>query len=402
MSVMSWKKVFFLSVFCMGLFFVRVASAMTESERFMERAKNLYGVQEYSAAKIFFEKVISLDPENGEAWDYGSWCDRYLGDWERAEEGFKKAQSLLPGDLSKWVEVGLGETYLGASVYEKSIEAFTRAMELAPDDAELVVRSLKGLAFAYASLGNSAKLEETLDRLAKMNPEEASGVREDAAAVMEANRKSETAKTGESAETKDGKDGLSNTMERQSETAERAAPERNPEEVDFVSIWSLKLGAPIGEALATLKSQGINAVELEETTALGSRFYVTKLPNEQPLADWVDKEVGASFHVLEEYQGKLLRVIVVCSWNRNRGSIAFKERIFDSMAAALNGKYGGYIDIKGNGLSTEAVWLPEWNHLAALWMTVSLDGQIYLSLAHGDLPGLLEFWDNAKKVLSNK
>ncbi|MDR2137595.1 MAG: hypothetical protein LBO68_04830 [Synergistaceae bacterium] len=134
----NWKKSLFLFVLCAGFFctfcafFARTGFAATESERFLERAKNLYGIQEYSAAKVFFEKVIALDPENGEAWDYASWCDRYLGNWERAEEGFQKAKSLLPGDLSKWVEIGLGETYLGASAYEKSIQAFTRAMELAP------------------------------------------------------------------------------------------------------------------------------------------------------------------------------------------------------------------------------------------------------------------------------
>jgi Tfp pilus assembly protein PilF len=399
---MFWKKSLFLSVLCVGLLFTR-GSFAAESERLMERAKNLYGVQEYSAAKVFFEKTIALDPENGEAWDYASWCERYLGNWERAEEGFKKAKNLLPGDLSKWVEVGLGETYLGAGAFEKSTEAFDRAMELAPDDEELVVRALKGLVFAYASLGDSPKVEETLERLARKNPEEAAGVRDDAASIIEtyrieARRKSEAA---DSKSAKEEEEELSNTMERQSQAAERVTPERKSTEDSFVSIWSLKLGAPMEEALATLEAQGIKAIELEETTILGSRFYVTKLPNEEPLLDWVDKEVGVSFHLLEEYQGKLLRVTVVCGWKRNRGGIAFKERVFDSMAAALETQYDSCVHLKRNSLYTEALWIPRWNHLTALDMTVSLDGQVYLSLTHGHLPGLLEFWDNAKKILDD-
>ena len=260
---MFWKKSLFLSVLCVGLLFTR-GSFAAESERLMERAKNLYGVQEYSAAKVFFEKAIALDPENGEAWDYASWCERYLGNWERAEEGVKKAKNLLPGDLSKWVEVGLGETYLGASVYEKSIEAFTHAIELAPNDEELVVRALKGLVFAYASLGDSVKMEETMGRLAEQNPEEASNVKEDAAVILAARRQADAAaseKSAESAESAEQAE-LSNTMERQSEAAERVAPEESATEGDFVSIWGLKLGAPIEDALATLESQGIKAIEL--------------------------------------------------------------------------------------------------------------------------------------------
>lgn len=399
---MSWKKNLFLFALCVGLLFVRGSFAATESERFMERAKNLYGVQEYSAAKVFFEKAIALDPENGEAWDYAGWCDRYLGNWERAEEGFEKAKSLLPGDLSKWVEAGLGETYLGAGAYEKSIEAFTRAMELTPDDEELVVRSLKGRVFAYASLGDFSKMEENLDHLARKDPEEAATVRDDAAVIVEAYRKSE-AVGGESAKKeKKEKEELSDTMERQSDAAERVAPERKSAEEEFVSIWNLKLGAPIEEALASLKAQGVNAIELEETTVLGSRFYVTKLTNERPLLDWVDKEVGVSFHVLEEYRGKLLRVTVACGWKRSRGSMAFKDEIFDSMAAALDRQYDGHVDIERKSLYAEALWIPRWNHLAALEMTVSLDGQVYLRLTHGHLPELIEFWENAKKILNDR
>ncbi|MDR2137594.1 MAG: hypothetical protein LBO68_04825, partial [Synergistaceae bacterium] len=244
-------------------------------------------------------------------------------------------------------------------------------------------RALKGLAFSHAALGDSSKMEEALSRLGEKNPEEAESVRADAAIIMETYRKAEaSAEKTEKVEDDD----LSNAMERQADAAERAASERkspeagknDAEEDDkegFASIWGLKLGASIEEAIASLKSQGINAIELEETTALGSRFYVTKLPNERPLRDWVDKEVGASFHILEEYRGKLLTVSVVCNWKRNRGSIAFKDEVFDSVATVLGQEYGHYVDIEGNKLYTEALWISEWTRLVVLDATVSLDGQ---------------------------
>ncbi|GHS93127.1 hypothetical protein AGMMS50276_02700 [Synergistales bacterium] len=400
-SIINPKKSIFqfflcVAVLCMGLSFAVSAFAAVGEENLIERAKNLYGVQEYSVAKILFEKIIASDPENGEAWDYASWCERYLGNWEKAEEGFRKAKSLLPGELSKWVEVGLGETYFGASVFEKSIESFTRAIELAPDDEELIIRALKGLAFAYASLGDSVKVDEILARLAEKNLEEAEIVRGDAAVIIKAHKPEVVA---ESKSEEEEQSGLSNTMERQSDVAERAAPDQGSEKDDFTSIWSLKIGAPIEDALESLKSQGIDFVALEEATALGSRFYVTKLPNDQPLLDWVDKNVGSSFHFLEEYQGKLLRVTAGSVWTRSKGSIAFKDEIFDSMLNALSEQYGKYSDIDGNGLYAEAVWIPEWNHLVNLEMTVSLDGKVYLSLTHGHLPGLFEFWKNAKIAL---
>src|SRR6056297_2353064 len=142
------------------IIFVVAASWANSVDVLQERAKNLYDVKDYRGALALFQRILKESPDNGSALDFSGWCLRYLGDWASAEKNLNHALEVLHGSEGRWVMVGLGETYLGAGNYEKAVGSFGKAISIAPEEEELVVRSLKGLAWSYASMGKEKEFDE--------------------------------------------------------------------------------------------------------------------------------------------------------------------------------------------------------------------------------------------------
>ncbi|MDR1978901.1 MAG: hypothetical protein LBQ42_09235 [Synergistaceae bacterium] len=409
----------FLSAFVLFSAFLSAAApaaAATESESLTERAKNLYSVQDYNHALLLFAKALELDPQNGEAWDYASWCHRYLGNWEQARQGFERAEQL-PGALVKWVKAGLGETYLGAGAYESALQSFSQAIELAPEDEELLVRALKGLVFAYACLGDSERVDENMKLLAEKDSAAATAVGAEAASLLENRRKffassvedsvppQEKSPEEASAEKEPEPEEkpleasspaeLSDTMERQEQVAKQATVETAEE---AVTIWDFTLGEPIQAVMTHLSERGIDVRKAAEPTRLGTQFYTVKLPGESPLPELVRQDADSILYVLEEFQEKLLSVSASVTWRGRENSIRMKEELFKEMSDSLSEKYGPYANLSDNGIFAEAYWVPNDKHFIALETTASLDGQVVLIVNYNDLPGLNVFWENAKQL----
>ncbi|MDR2137932.1 MAG: tetratricopeptide repeat protein [Synergistaceae bacterium] len=407
--------VFLCAVF--GAAFSPVFAATGENDALLERAKNLYSIQDYTQALVLFTKVLEREPAKGEAWDYASWCQRYLGNWETAREGFQRAEELLPGDLAKWVKAGLGETYLGAGGYEKAVEAFTQAMDLAPEDDELVTRAMKGIAFAYASMGDAPRTEEALSRLNEKNSSAATAARAETTILLE-NRRRFFAASGadsgaDSVPETEGEDAnladtpevaqeiapsetvLSDAIDRRGEIMERTPHENTRESV---TIWDFTLGEPIQSVLEGLKERGIEAQKTEEPTKLGTWFYTVKLPGESPLPELVRKDADSVLYILEEFEDKLLSVGASVTWRGRKNAIRLKDDLFEEMSKKLNEKYGRYANANDNGIFAEASWVPDDKQLIALETTASLDGQVVLFVNYNDLPGLSVFWEKAKQI----
>jgi lipoprotein NlpI len=240
------------------------------AESLFERAKNLYDIHEYRLSLVLFERVIAQDPDNGEAWDFASWCNRYLGNFETARQGFEKAEQLLPGKLAKWVKVGLGETYLGAGAYESAALAFNQAIELDPEDEELVVRSRKGLALADAGMMDSAAMEETLKKLSETAVAVADEIRAEAADLL---AKREQAVREEAA----GSGDQSGAAQAVSGDAITDANERNAQILATVVI------EPGGSELTEPDESGESASE--EQPAAETATVVSEPGEEQPAAE---------------------------------------------------------------------------------------------------------------------
>ena len=174
------------------LVFTLEANASTDLLR--ERAKNLYSVQDYRGALSLFDRLLEEVPGDGEALDYSAWCLRYLGDWKSAEERFYQALEAPDGALISWLHVGLGEMYLGAGDEAKSAESFQKAMETAPEDDELLLRSLKGIIWAKAFLGDRVEYEKALSLLKNKERSLAEEVAADTASILEEREKGRTEK----------------------------------------------------------------------------------------------------------------------------------------------------------------------------------------------------------------
>ncbi|MDR3231306.1 MAG: tetratricopeptide repeat protein [Synergistaceae bacterium] len=359
-----------------------------------ERARNLYDIKEYRLALTLFEKVLDQEPENGEALDFASWCYRYLGDWESARNGFERAGKLLPDDQSRWIKVGLGETWLGAGGYKEAVSAFTQAIELAPDDDELVVRSLKGLIIAWASMGDSTATDDLLKRLSDKDKAAADDIQASARSLLE--KATKTAEAGKTQETT-----MSDAGERQEKVTEQARSEvQGKEDGGGYEVLGFRLGDPIRSVLDSLKQQDLAYRTFEEATRYGVRFHIVALPALLPEILHANADGQACF--LEEFQGKLLAVNVFTLWKERRGNLALRDEIFSASSLILAERFGEIAYSEDSGLHGEALWVPGAQNFIALEVNATIGasegGNVTKVVSYYDLPGFLVFRDHVKEV----
>jgi tetratricopeptide (TPR) repeat protein len=380
---------FSLTLFSLILFSFSAEAAPT----LFERAKNLYDVKEYNLALTLFDKVLALEPENGEALDFASWCHRYLGDWESAKNGFERAELLLPGDQAKWVKVGLGETWLGAGGYEEAASAFTQAIDLSPDEDELVVRSLKGLAIAYASMGDAAATEDALRRLASKDKSAADDIEASARSLLE--KATKAAEAGKTQETT-----MSDAGERQEKVMERGKAEGKAGDGGH-EVLGFKLGEPIESVLDGLKQRGVAYRTFDEATRYGVRFHFVDMPVTD-LPEMIHADADGQVCFLEEFQGKLLAVNIFAVWENRKGNLALRDEIFNAGLLILTERFGENEYFGDSGLHGEAMWLPTAQFFAALEVNATIGasegGNVTKVVSYIDLPGFLVFRDHVREV----
>lgn len=379
---------------CLGAF----SSWAEASTTLMERAKNLYEIQDYAHALRFFEKILETDSESGEVLDYAGWCHRYLGNWKKAEQVFEKALTHLPDALGKWVWVGLGETYLGAESYIKAQNAFEKALLLAPEDQELVERALKGVVFSLASLGKQDLAEERLRALAEKNSTAAEALAQEMLVLLERHKKAAVDAEADlgtpkeeptSADVKQKiPDLLTDSDQRQQEIIAAHTPAKTAEKA---TIGNFALGAPIETVLTSLEQQGIAFSKLEESTRMGSSFYIVELPKGSLLPDTMPQGEHFLLYALEEFQGKLLSVGVSVIWRDQKSAISFKDALFKALQDALTASYGENSHLSDTGIYTEAHWIPDSALFVALEATAGLEGSVVATVNYNDLPGLRIF-----------
>ncbi|MDR1508928.1 MAG: tetratricopeptide repeat protein [Synergistaceae bacterium] len=419
--------------------FVRASAA----ETLFERAKNLYDVREYKIALAYFEKVIESEPENGEAWDFAGWCHRYNGDWESALTAFARAKELLPGERSKWVNVGEGEAYYGAGVYESAVNAFAEAISLAPDDEELAVRSAKGIIYTYAALNDRASMEQALADLGKKYPGAENGIEGEADALLA--KALERAANGSAASVDDistqtaaqnaqkitdfndrlfqavndltsgdvtrqaPEAGISAGLEEppvsdddappyQTEPVETGAGDdtsadrEGPAKDDApeAKSWEIPaLGAPIADVLAKFGEDGISASKAEVATSEGLWLYVLAFPSGIEVPGVTGEKPDSQNSRIEEFDGKLLAVVITDSWENHENSVVFKDELFTGTVAAMNAEIGGDAIVHEADLFSEAQWVSaDKRQLIVLSVSATLEGNVTAEKVYNDLAGL--------------
>ncbi|MDR1137240.1 MAG: tetratricopeptide repeat protein [Synergistaceae bacterium] len=465
---------FLLTAFASGCFGRAFAA-----ETLFDRAKNLYDVREYKVALAYFQKVIESEPENGEAWDFAGWCHRYNGDWASALNAFAKAKELLPGELSKWVNVGEGEAYYGAGVYEKAVNAFAEAISLAPNDEELAVRAAKGIIFAYAAQNDGTSMEKALADLSEEYPVAESDIKGEAGALFEkAQEKAEkesSASGGEASSESpeqaertiaqkitDVKDRLSEAVEaltsgdvtvrepaagaevsadteepavsgddtgapaeqetpveepeqeqseqtepeqpqaeqpEQTAPAEQEPPAQEPEQAQpepeqpepaQAKSWELPtLGAPIADVLAKLDGDGIAASKAEVETPDGLWLYMLAFPPEIETPDVAGEKPDTKNSRIEEFDGKLLAIVIANNWVNHENSVVFKDELFAGAVKKLNAEIGSDAVTNETGLLNEAQWKSaDERQVIVLSVSATLEGNVTAEKVYNDMTGL--------------
>jgi TolB-like protein/Tfp pilus assembly protein PilF len=151
---------------------------------------NLFYKWNYSAAKQYFEKAISLNPSAAEPYSYLGWYYLHMENYTKQLEYQQKANDLNP--LSIQLIVNLAQAYFVVKDYENAINQYKKVLELDPNNrgsyegiawvnmaqgkTDLAIKNFKkyrsfltdplkgwtGLGFAYGKSGQKDKAKEAL------------------------------------------------------------------------------------------------------------------------------------------------------------------------------------------------------------------------------------------------
>ena len=120
---------------------------------------------EYAAAIEALEKVLERDPQNVDARIALGDCYRSMGDPAEAKKHHHHVHRVFHHELARNFN-SLGKDEIALGNLDAAVEAFTRVLELAPQDEEAVA----GLAAAYSRGGDPIAAAETLRRIHPRGP----------------------------------------------------------------------------------------------------------------------------------------------------------------------------------------------------------------------------------------
>ncbi|MHC4743601.1 MAG: tetratricopeptide repeat protein [Planctomycetota bacterium] len=137
------------------------------AETIARYAWQLWGQRKLLEAEPLFEKAISKDPSNCNAWNGLGWSQLNLGKPLAAKESFEKCVELQadhPGALNGlgWIAKGQGETKAAIDYWQKAIRAAPNA-----------TAALNGLATTYMELNQHDKAVEIYEKWLKVEPDNA-------------------------------------------------------------------------------------------------------------------------------------------------------------------------------------------------------------------------------------
>ncbi|MGC1267586.1 MAG: TonB family protein, partial [Candidatus Acidiferrum sp.] len=107
--------------------------------------------RDYSTCAQLLEKVVSIDPNYKNAWNYLGWTYNALGQYEKAEVALRKAIVVDPRDARAYNN--LGQSLTGQKKYDEAIPQYLKQIEINPRDS-----------WAHANLGRVYTLTKQYDK----------------------------------------------------------------------------------------------------------------------------------------------------------------------------------------------------------------------------------------------
>jgi serine/threonine protein kinase/Tfp pilus assembly protein PilF len=102
------------------------------------------GHRNYTRALEEFTIALEKMPNSADIWARVGYVNRRLGNWEEVTEAFEKATQLDPRSATLFFDLG-GNTYLELHRYEEAVQAYNKALSIAPDLYSAAIR--KGWAY---------------------------------------------------------------------------------------------------------------------------------------------------------------------------------------------------------------------------------------------------------------
>jgi superkiller protein 3 len=109
-----------------------------------------------------FEELLTIDPNNAEAYNQMGYFYGYRGDYDKAVEAFKRYQFIAADTANPFDSLGEVQAYSGH--YNEAIENLHRALAIKPD----FVESVAHLGVVYEGMGEYRKAIEQYEKAAEM------------------------------------------------------------------------------------------------------------------------------------------------------------------------------------------------------------------------------------------
>jgi len=139
-------------------------SSKDASNELVKHGEDMANAKKYDEALAFFEKAISINPNNDMAWGDKALILDKLGNATDALLSFSKATSINPNNSITWLNKGL--TLLRMRKFNEAIDCFDTAIKLNQGYAKAWYN--KGRALAMS--GENDKSQQCLDRARKLVP----------------------------------------------------------------------------------------------------------------------------------------------------------------------------------------------------------------------------------------
>ena len=150
-------------------------------KRLFEEADKESDSGNYEACLAILDEIISIDPENAEAWHFYGFANNQLKRHEDAVSSLEEAIRLKRDYSMAYVELGIARNELGQR--EEAINNFNRAIQLDPKDA----RARHCLGIVKMQLGKFDEAIEDFDEAIGLNPKYEAAIYNRAAARAEMN-----------------------------------------------------------------------------------------------------------------------------------------------------------------------------------------------------------------------
>jgi TonB family protein len=174
------------------------ATTVTPIQGLIRAADQAVKVRDYSTCAQLLEKVVSIDPNYKNAWNYLGWTYNALGQYDKAEVALRKAIGVDPRDpraynnlgqaltnekkydeaipqylkqieinpKDPWAHSNLGRAYTLAKQYDKAITELETAATLSPDDPSIPYN----MGRAYAKLNEPDKAAKAFEKSEQLQP----------------------------------------------------------------------------------------------------------------------------------------------------------------------------------------------------------------------------------------